>query len=68
MKTYIAIDIGASSGRLMKSEVIDGQLTLTEVHRFKNGFRMLDGFPTLGYQLFDSGDRRWLRKNKAKRH
>ncbi len=44
MKTYIAIDIGASSGRLMKSELIDGQLTLTEVHRFKNGFRMLDGF------------------------
>ena len=39
MKTYIAIDIGASSGRLMKSELIDGQLTLTEVHRFKNGFR-----------------------------
>ena len=44
METYIAIDIGASSGRLMKSELIDGQLTLTEVHRFKNWFRMLNGF------------------------
>ena len=44
MKTYIAIDIGASSDRLMKSELIDGQLTLTEVHRFKTGLGMLDGF------------------------
>ncbi|MGG5371890.1 rhamnulokinase [Enterococcus sp. AZ196] len=44
MKKYIAIDIGASSGRLMESELIDGQLTLQEVHRFKNEFRLLEGF------------------------
>lgn len=38
VKTYIAVDIGASSGRLMKSRLEDGQLTLDEIHRFKNGY------------------------------
>lgn len=43
-ETYIAVDIGASSGRLMKSELqADGRITLEEIHRFKNGFRMKDG-------------------------
>lgn len=38
--TFVAIDIGASSGRLMKSTRNDeGSLVLEEVHRFKNGFR-----------------------------
>ncbi|MDR0846734.1 MAG: rhamnulokinase [Lactobacillales bacterium] len=37
-KNYIAIDIGASSGRLMHSQLVDGEITLTEIHRFKNGF------------------------------
>lgn len=44
LKKYIAIDIGASSGRLMESELIDGHLTLQEVHRFRNGFRLSEGF------------------------
>lgn len=48
MKTYIAVDIGASSGRLMKSQLIDGVMTLTEVHRFKNGFRQ-----TAGHERWD---------------
>lgn len=43
-ETYIAVDIGASSGRLMRSELqSNGQITLEEIHRFKNGFRMKDG-------------------------
>lgn len=43
-ETYIAVDIGASSGRLMRSELQpNGQITLEEIHRFKNGFRMKDG-------------------------
>ncbi|MCB5954333.1 rhamnulokinase [Enterococcus sp. CWB-B31] len=42
--TYIAVDIGASSGRLMKSKCkADGSITLEEIHRFKNGFRKVDG-------------------------
>ena len=39
MKAYVAVDIGASSGRLMLGAIVDGQLKLTEVHRFKNGFK-----------------------------
>ena len=43
MKSYIAVDIGASSGRLMLGQQKRGQLTLKEVHRFSNGFAMKDG-------------------------
>ncbi|MDU5511728.1 rhamnulokinase [Enterococcus gilvus] len=43
-KTYIAIDIGASSGRLMLSEKDPFEkITLEEIHRFKNGFSEIDG-------------------------
>lgn len=43
MKSYIAVDIGASSGRLMLGQKQNGKLTLQEVHRFSNGFSMKDG-------------------------
>lgn len=43
-KTYIAIDIGASSGRLILSEKDPFEkITLEEIHRFKNGFSEIDG-------------------------
>lgn len=42
MKHYVAVDIGASSGRLMHSMLVDGKITLEEVHRFKNGFKVID--------------------------
>ena len=34
---HLAIDIGASSGRAIVGEVVDGKLNLTEVYRFDNG-------------------------------
>ena len=38
-RTYLAVDIGASSGRIMKSQrLANGQITIEEIHRFKNGF------------------------------
>lgn len=38
MKAYLGVDIGASSGRVMLSRRDDtGKITLTELHRFKNG-------------------------------
>ena len=44
MNKYIAVDIGASSGRLMLSTLeADGKMTLAEIHRFKNGFSEQDG-------------------------
>ncbi len=37
MKRVAAVDLGASSGRVMLGEVGDGVLNLTEIHRFWNG-------------------------------
>ena len=36
MKRYLAIDIGASSGRHILGSVVDGKITLEEVYRFEN--------------------------------
>ena len=45
-----AVDIGASSGRVILSELEDGILSLTEVHRFENTLRCDDAF---GHQCWD---------------
>ena len=34
---YIAVDLGAESGRVMLGSVANGRLTLEELHRFSNG-------------------------------
>jgi rhamnulokinase len=34
---YIACDLGAESGRVMLGTLVDGKLTLEEIHRFANG-------------------------------
>ena len=43
MKYYLAIDIGASSGRHIVGWMKDGKLRTKEVYRFPNGVRELDG-------------------------
>jgi len=40
---YLAIDIGASSGRHILGSVKDRKITLEEVHRFENGMIRKDG-------------------------
>ncbi|MDO8226450.1 rhamnulokinase [Bacillus cabrialesii] len=40
---YTAIDIGASSGRVMVGELKEGKLDIQEIHRFANGFIQRDG-------------------------
>lgn len=35
---FLAIDLGASSGRTIVGEICDGSITLSETHRFHNGF------------------------------
>lgn len=42
-KTYVAVDIGASSGRLMLGTIKNKKLQLKEMYRFKNGFTMENG-------------------------
>ena len=43
MKYYLAVDIGASSGRHMISWLEDGKLMLEEVYRFSNGMAIQNG-------------------------
>ena len=38
-KYYLAVDIGASSGRHMLASMKDGKMQLEEVYRFPNGMR-----------------------------
>lgn len=42
-KYYLAVDIGASSGRHMLGSLEDGKLHLEEVYRFPNGMKQVDG-------------------------
>lgn len=42
-KYYLAIDIGASSGRHILAEIVDGKIKLKEVYRFWNGMDDVDG-------------------------
>ena len=43
MNYYLAIDIGASSGRHILGSLKDGKLDLEEIHRFDNGFKNENG-------------------------
>ena len=43
MKYYLAIDIGASSGRHIVGYVKDGKIETEEIYRFPNGMDELDG-------------------------
>lgn len=40
---YLAVDIGASSGRHILGHLEDGRMVMEEVHRFENGLTKLDG-------------------------
>ncbi len=54
MAYYLAIDIGASSGRHILGEVRDGKLVLEEIYRFENGMDNSDGSLTWNVdRLFD---------------
>lgn len=43
MQYYLAVDIGASSGRHILSHLEDGKMVLEEVHRFPNGMKDAGG-------------------------
>ena len=42
-KYYLAVDIGASSGRHMLASMVDGKMQLEEVYRFWNGMDNKNG-------------------------
>lgn len=41
---YLAVDIGASSGRLILGHLEDDRLAIEEIHRFDNGLKLKDGY------------------------
>ena len=49
MPYCLAIDIGASSGRHILGEYVNGKIETTEVYRFDNGFNNVDG--TLAWDI-----------------
>lgn len=51
---FIAVDLGASSGRVMLANMNDGKMELEEIHRFPNsGIQTPDGFLWEYHKLFD---------------
>ena len=40
---YLAVDIGASSGRHILGHMEQGRMVMEEIHRFRNGLTMKDG-------------------------
>ena len=40
---YLAVDIGASSGRHILGTVKDGTISLEEIYRFENGMKKKNG-------------------------
>ena len=42
-KYYLAVDIGASSGRHMLASLVDGKMQLEEVYRFSNEMKDRNG-------------------------
>lgn len=43
MQYFLAIDIGASSGRHIIGHIENGKLVLEEIYRFPNGMQDVDG-------------------------
>ena len=54
MKYYLAIDIGASSGRHIVGWKEDGEIRTREVYRFPNGVTELDGHLTWDIQALEN--------------
>ncbi len=57
-RNYIAVDLGASSGRLVAGKLDNGKLDLEEIHRFWNGGinfadRLQWGVPTIWRHIVD---------------
>ena len=66
MKYYLAVDIGASSGRHIVGWKEDGELKTEEVFRFPNGVRELDGHLTWDIDALLSNVKEGIARAKEK--
>lgn len=62
---YLAVDIGASSGRHMLAWVEDGRICMEEIHRFSNGMEKKDGHLCWNYEKLYGDIVEGLKKCKA---
>ena len=53
-RTYLAVDLGASGGRVISGCLKEGRLVLEEIHRFTNGMKKVDGSLCWDYGLIFS--------------
>ena len=65
MSSFLAFDLGASSGRAIIGKLEKGRLSLTEVHRFANGPTEKDGAIYWNYPQLCSELKEGLRKALA---
>lgn len=56
MNTYLAVDFGGGSGRVMAGSISQGILTLEEVYRFPNHQIRLGEPCVLGFSCLVRGD------------
>ncbi len=66
MKKYLAIDIGASSGRHIVGWMENGELCTEEVYRFPNGVQEQDGHLVWDVDALETSVREGIRAAKAK--
>ena len=66
MKHYLAIDIGASSGRHIVGWLEDGELKTEEVYRFPNGVTELDGHLTWDIDALTAHVKTGIEKARAR--
>lgn len=62
MNYYLAIDIGASSGRCILGHIEDKKLILNTIHRFENGVKKMDGHLCWDYLYLFNEIKNGLRK------
>ena len=65
MTYYLAVDIGASSGRHMLSHLEDGKLVLEEIYRFPNGMTNTADHARATQSIFFSHHSGFTRGNMA---
>ena len=61
-KYFLAVDIGASSGRHILSHMEDGKIVLEEVFRFENGMTEIDGHKCWDSELLFSHIKEGMKK------
>ena len=66
MKIYLAVDIGASSGRHIAGFSENGELKTEEVYRFPNGVTELDGHLTWDIDALEAHVRRGIALSKER--